>query len=122
MASMDIRRRVAWRIAREHGWDPASVSVWVVVAPARTNARILADHSTVLRRKFPADGRSMRRWLSRPSEEIAALSFLPDVRAGNLGRDLATPRRVRPAGARSPSLQKTPRQRRPPRVGVAFRE
>jgi hypothetical protein len=77
---MDIRRRVAGQIAEAQGWAPSWVSMWVIVAPSRTNARILADHRTVLRAKFPADGRPMRRWMARPSGEIAGLSFLPQVR------------------------------------------
>ena len=52
MATMDIRRRVAWQIAKT--WvGPSTVSIWVVVAPSRTNARILADHSTVLAGQVP---------------------------------------------------------------------
>jgi hypothetical protein len=77
MATMDIRRRVARRIAREHGWEPTTASIWVVVAPSRTNARVLAEYRVVLRAKFPADGRSMRRWLAHPDGAVAGLSFLP---------------------------------------------
>ena len=95
MSTMDVRRRLAWQIARDHGWEPAAIGIWVVVAPGRTNARVLADFSTVLRAKFPADGRSMRRWLAKPNGEIAALSFLPRVRIGDTRRDLSAPRRVR---------------------------
>jgi transcriptional regulator with XRE-family HTH domain len=47
MAKMDIRRRVAWQIAADNGWDPIAIGVWVVVAPGRSNARALADHATV---------------------------------------------------------------------------
>ena len=95
MATMDVRRRVAWKIAADHGWDPVAIGVWVVVAPARTNERALSDHATVLRAKFPADGRSMRRWLARPNGDISGLSFMPEVRVADLGRDPTTPRRVR---------------------------
>ena len=77
MATMDVRRRVAWQIAADNGWAPIAVGVWVVVAPGRSNARALADHATVLRAKFPDDGRTMRRWLAKPSGDVAALSFMP---------------------------------------------
>lgn len=126
MATMDIRRRVAPRIALEHGWRPAHVGQWVVVAPARTNARILAEHATVLRAKFPDDGRVMRRWLAHPSGSVAALSFMPQVRLGDLGRDATTPRRVRPTATTThTSVDSGPgpiRELREPRIGVAFRE
>lgn len=122
MATMDIRRRVAWRIAREQGWDPATVSIWVAVAPSRTNARILAEHQAVLRAKFPCDGRSMRRWLARPDGAIAGLSFVPQVRVGNLRRELATPRRVRGLTAGSPERGRSASGRREPRIGVTFHD
>jgi hypothetical protein len=122
MGTMDIRRRVAWRIAREQGWDPATVSIWVVVAPTRTNARILAEHHAALRAKFPADGRSMRRWLARPDGAIAGLSFLPQVRVGNLGREIATPRRVRPRKVTSPERGRGLSGRSEPRIGVTFHD
>jgi len=122
MATMDIRCRVAWQIARDHGWDAATVSVWVIVAPSRTNARILADHRTVLRAKFPADGRSMRRWLPDPHGAIAAMSFLPQVRVPNVGRDLVGPRRVRRPNSRSGEHARTANRCTGPRVGVTFHE
>jgi transcriptional regulator with XRE-family HTH domain len=122
MATMDIRGRVARRIANERGWDPRAIGLWVVVAPARTNARILAEHTVVLRAKFPGDGRTMRRWLANPSGSVAALSFMPQVRLGDLGRDVTTPRRIRRA---RPSVVLSPKaagERRTPRIGVAFRD
>lgn len=120
MATMDIRRRVAGQIAKDHGWDPVAIGVWVVVAPGRSNARALADHATVLRAKFPSDGRSMRRWLSRPTGDIAALSFMPDVRVADFGRDPTTPRRVRRASSSTDRGSRSAPERRIPRIGVTF--
>ena len=122
MATMDIRRRVAPLIARDRGWNPVSIGLWVVVAPGRTNGRALAEHANVLRSKFPADGRAIRRWLARPSGDIAALSFMPQVRLGDLGRDATTPRRVRRSLASVPDGSDRPVWRRTPRIGVAFRD
>ena len=122
MATMDIRRRVAYRIAAAHGWDPATVSIWVVVAPARTNERVLAEHKTVLRAKFPADGRSMRRWLAAPDGPVSGLSFLPQVRVGDLRREISTPRRLRARRAAVDERGLGPTRRREPRVGVTFHD
>jgi hypothetical protein len=121
-ATMDIRRRVARRLARDQGWEPSTVSIWVLVAPSRTNARILAEHRTVLRAKFPADGRSMRRWLARPDGDVAALSFLPQVGGGDLSRDLAAPRRVRVRSTGGRTHGSDAPSRPGPRIGVTFHE
>jgi hypothetical protein len=122
MATMDVRRRMADRIARERGWEPRALGLWVVVAPARTNARAVAEHTTVLRAKFPADGRVMRRWLAKPIGDVGALSFMPQVRLGDLGRDATTPRRIRRALPSVDQRTEPPSERGKPRIGVAFRD
>jgi transcriptional regulator with XRE-family HTH domain len=94
LGSMDQRRRLAWRIARDRGWDPNVVGMWVVVADSRTNRRALAAHVGVLRAKFPMDGRGMRRWLRDPSERVDALGFLPHRHGMAVRRTLAPIRRV----------------------------
>jgi len=94
MGSVDRKRRLAAAIARERGWDPAAIGAWVVIADSRTNRRALAAHETVLRAKFPVDGRTMRSWLRRPEGRCDALSFLPWVHDTGVRRDLAPIRRV----------------------------
>jgi len=122
MATMDIRGRLAQRIGRDRGWDPVAVGLWVVVAPGRTNARILAEHTSVLRAKFPGDGRLMRRWLAQPSGRVAALSFMPQVRLGDLEQGSTTPRRVRRSVVSVDREVAGPGRPREPRIGVAFRD
>jgi transcriptional regulator with XRE-family HTH domain len=94
MGSVDRKRRLAFQIARERGWDPAHVSVWVAVAASRTNRARVAAHSAVLRQAFPDDGRSVEAWLRSPDRPIRALS-LWQGRGDALGTGLATLRRVR---------------------------
>jgi transcriptional regulator with XRE-family HTH domain len=102
LGRMDQRRRLVADVARRaFGWDATAVSTWVVIADGRTNRRTLAAHGGVLRRKFPVDGRTMRRWLHDPSERVDALSFLPHRHALTLGRDMASVKRVVPRGSRS---------------------
>jgi HTH-type transcriptional regulator/antitoxin HipB len=101
IGSMDQRRRLAWRIARERGWDPVAVSTWVVIADSRTNRRAVAAHSGVLRAKMPVDGRGMRAWLRNPSARVDALGFLPYRHAMALGRRVAPVKRVLSRKARS---------------------
>lgn len=95
MGTMDRRRRLARRIAADRGWDPRTVSVWVVLAHTPANHRRLAEHATVLRTAFPADGRTMRGWLRDPRVEVAALSFLSHATAGGATRIADRRARVR---------------------------
>jgi hypothetical protein len=82
-STIDRKARLAPRLARERGWDPAAVGAWVVVADGRTSRRRLDDHRDLLRAAFPGDGRSMRAWLRTPSRSVRALSFWPNDRVGN---------------------------------------
>ena len=60
MGTLDRKWRLADRIARDRRWIAETVSVWLVIADTRTNRRALAAHATVLRGKYPADGRTIR--------------------------------------------------------------
>ena len=95
VGSMDRRRRLAPTIAAERGWDPATVSAWVIVAPSRTNRRRVAAHEAILRAAFPADGRTVRSWLRDPREAVAALSFWSDSHGETVRPGLTPSRRVR---------------------------
>jgi len=97
VGTMDRRRRLAPTIARGRGLLPAAVGTLVLVAESRTNRRRLAEHATMLRTAFPADGRRVRRWINRPRGRIDALGFLPDDRAASVRRGMASVRRVNPA-------------------------
>ena len=97
VGTADRKRRLAAQVAKERGWDPVSVSVWVIVSASRTNRRRIAAHGAMLRAAFPGDGRSIRAWLRRPDRQTAAFSTWSE--ASNLGR-LASVRRVRRPAAR----------------------
>ena len=95
VGSADRRRRLARTIVAERGWDPATVSAWVIVAPSRTNRRRVAAHEAMLRAAFPMDGRGMRAWLRDPVGSVAALSFWPDSHGRAVRPDVTPVRRVR---------------------------
>ena len=50
--------RLAKQVARERGWDAATVSSWVIVVRSATNQRRVAAHRTMLRTALPTDGRT----------------------------------------------------------------
>lgn len=117
MSSMDRRRRLAARMARERGWFPVLVSVWVAVADTSTNHRRLRAHATVLRTAFPDDGRTLRRWLSDPSGSLAALSFLPAATRGGRKHEFRPIRQVRRArSGRSPHDSHEDRESEAPKL------
>jgi transcriptional regulator with XRE-family HTH domain len=95
IGTMDRRRRLARDIVEERGWDPITVSTWVLVARGRTNQARLAAHRSVLRRAFPVDGRAMNGWLRRPDRSIHALSlWSAPVDGDRPGPDLSARHRV----------------------------
>ncbi len=98
VGTVDRKRRLAAEVAGERGWDPATVSVWVIVAASRTNRRRIAAHRAMLRAAFAADGRSIKSWLRDPDRPIAALSTWTEAARGVGG--LTPVRRVRRRGAR----------------------
>lgn len=93
------RRRLAYVIARDQGWEPDAVAQWVILDDGRTNHRRVAEHRTLLRSAFPGDGRAVDRWLSNPISPMNALWFLPSVTPESTRRSARGPTRVRrPAG------------------------
>jgi len=101
VARVDRKERLAVRIARSVGWNARTVSAWVVVAEGRTARRRLAEHGELLRAAFPADGRTMRRWLRLPHQPVRALSFWPNARVHNGRADVTGRQRVRRRPPRS---------------------
>ena len=77
LGTADRKRRLAAQIARDRGWDPTTVSQWLIVADTRTNRRRLDAHMTAIRNAFPAGTWAIRRWLRRPDGEIAAVTVWP---------------------------------------------
>ena len=91
LGTLDRKRRLAREAVAERGWDPATVSVWLIVAGGRTNRARIAAHRAVLRAALPAGARAMRSWLRDPTGSIAGLSLWTT----DGGRALVPVRRVR---------------------------
>lgn len=95
LGTLDRKRRLARGVARERGWDPAVVGVWVILSEHRTNRRRVDEHRAVLRAALPADGRTMNAWLQAPDGPVAALSYWPRNGETRGARVLAPTMRVR---------------------------
>jgi transcriptional regulator with XRE-family HTH domain len=101
LGSVDRKKRLALKVARDRGWDPMSVSAWLIVAESSSNRRRVAHHATVMRAAFPLDGRSIYAWLRGPAGSVAALSFWSYARDTSARRSLATVKRVRRSRAKA---------------------
>lgn len=98
LGTMDRKRRLARTIAADRGWEPASVSGWIILAAGRTNERRVAAFHSTLRAAYPDDGRRMRSWLRDPQGEISAMSVWraePGSAPGRPAARLAPRQRVR---------------------------
>lgn len=95
VAVMHRRARLGRDIAARQGWDPLTVSTWVVVRDASTERRRARRHSRLLRAAFSDDGRAARSWMISPSGTLAALSFWSDGPSGGLRRATGRVQRVR---------------------------
>lgn len=97
VGTFDRKRRLARQIALGRGWDPVTVSAWLIVGSSRTNRRRVEAHEAMLRAALPDDGRTIRHWLRDPERPVSGLSFWTDNR-GETGRPVPRPiRRVRTA-------------------------
>lgn len=95
MGRADQRRRLAGDIARQRGWRPRVVAVWVLVADSSTNRRRVSRHASVLRAAFPNDARALERWVAQPAGEVAGLSFWSGASGESFSEPLAVTKRVR---------------------------
>jgi transcriptional regulator with XRE-family HTH domain len=95
MGTLDRKRRLAPILARDRGWVPARVAVWLIVAESKANRRRVQTHATTLRAALPSDGRTVGGWLRNPTTALACLSFWSNSSDGTAKSELATPRRVR---------------------------
>jgi transcriptional regulator with XRE-family HTH domain len=102
LGTMDRKRRLASTIAAERGWDPATISAWIIIAGGRTNERRVAAFRSTLRAAYPDDGRAMRAWLREPATAVAALSIWPAIPSAGSGStgSFAPRRRVRVSTSR----------------------
>jgi transcriptional regulator with XRE-family HTH domain len=87
IGTLDRKVRLAGAIASSRGWRPRHVSAWLIVSDTRTNRRHFGQHATLLRGRFPMDGRQLRGFLAKPGQSAWGLSFWPDSNPGGTGSD-----------------------------------
>jgi transcriptional regulator with XRE-family HTH domain len=93
LGTFDRKIRLAHKIARERGWPAEVVSGWLVMLDSRTSRRHVAAHEGLIRGRFPADARALRRCVEDPSPSATfGLAFWTDSRGGAASQNPATAR------------------------------
>lgn len=100
LAPLDRKVRLAPRIGRERGLDPAQVSRLLVVGDQTASRRRITRFGALFEAALPARGWAVRRWLAKPVGSIAGLMFLSDstksgTRRSSTGRSRVNPPRKR---------------------------
>jgi hypothetical protein len=80
---LDRKVRLARAIARERGWDAATVSVLLVLPDDRTARRRLAAVAATIGTVLPTGNVAIRRWLKAPENAIGGVWFVADVTRAN---------------------------------------
>lgn len=83
LGTLDRKRRLARQIAKSRGWDPAIVSVWLIVSDTCSNRRHARNHATLLRSRLEFDGRQLRKLLRQPTSAQSGLAFWADSNPGS---------------------------------------
>lgn len=84
LRAVDRYRRNAPHVARERGWDAASVSVWLAIADTTASRSRVARHASLLRAALPDGSRTRARWLRQPVGVVAAITFVRNEHGWNV--------------------------------------
>jgi transcriptional regulator with XRE-family HTH domain len=96
LSPLDRKVRLAPKIARERGLDPAVVAWLLVVGDSKVNRRRIDRFAALFDAALPARGWQVRRWLAQPVGSIAGLIFLSDSTKGGTRRTCTGRCRVNP--------------------------
>jgi len=95
LAPLDRKVRVAPKLARERGWEPASVSRLLAVGEGSTNRRRVDRFTELFGTALPARGWAVKQWIRSPNGRLDGLLFLSDAPLGSARRSTAGRSRVR---------------------------
>lgn len=100
---LDVKARVAASVIEERvGWRPRHLAVVLVLADTRTNRDRVKRVEPLLKAALPAATVDVRRWLKRPSGNLAGVWFVRNIRRGTGNRRRIGSHRVRRSPAPTP--------------------
>jgi hypothetical protein len=73
LGTLDRKRRLAVQVAAGRGWDPVTISAWLIISESRTSRRRVAAHEAMLKSALPDDRRTIRRWVRDPIGQVQPL-------------------------------------------------
>jgi len=79
LGALDRKARVAPVLARERGWQIATISRVLVLPDDRTARRRLGRHAPTFATALPQRTAAVRRWLKKPVGAVAGVVFLSNV-------------------------------------------
>ena len=94
VGTLDRKRRLANAVGERRGWEPVTVSAWLIVAASRTNRRRVEAHQAMLRAALPDRRPTIGRWLRDPVGFVNGLSFWTEMPGVGTGRGGTPIRRV----------------------------
>jgi transcriptional regulator with XRE-family HTH domain len=115
--SHDRKARLAPKLARDLGWDPAQVGRLLVLADTTSNRRHIDLLAATFGAAYPTRGDRVRGWLRAPSGSMSGLMFVPYGTADGVGAPPAGRSRVVPPLSRprrrhsSPVMESGPQWR-----------
>lgn len=103
--SLDVRERLAPRLAAARGWAVERVATLLAVADVERNRRTIRDHRTLFE-GFERHGMRVRAWLRRPRPRRSSLLLYVAASVTSRETWLATKQRVRlaPDAGRAPRV------------------
>jgi hypothetical protein len=81
LGSLDVRTRLAHRIARERGWTAEQVATLLAIADTDAARGQVSRHTSLLA-SFSLRGRPARAWLSAPAGPARLLIYIPAAVTG----------------------------------------
>ena len=96
LATLDRKVRLSGDLARDRGWEVASVGRLLVLPESSTARRRINEHAATFQNAFPERNVEVSRWLQSPSGAMSGLLFLSSAREDGTRRPN---RRARTAGA-----------------------
>jgi transcriptional regulator with XRE-family HTH domain len=85
LGTFDRKIRLARSVAAQRGRQASAVSGWLIVLDTHTNRRHAAAHMSLLRARFPHDGRALAGFLADPCRTTNGMAFWPDSSPGGVG-------------------------------------